>query len=216
LAARDSYPGLGRSTLWEPGRYFCERFRYPITGALEPGRVYPLRLKLYDPATFAEVGAVNPAGSPDNRVGYLRSPAAAVESDAFASALAAFQSAPEGTIALLDAQLDGSALTLRWGVQGAAPGRTLSVLVHLLDSGGALTAQADTPLGGDRYPSWAWSSGEGVEQVITLPLDALDSGSYALLIGLYEPDSFARLPVSAAAGLPTVSDTVEIARIESP
>lgn len=216
LAARDSYPGLGRSTLWEPGRYFCERFRYPITGGLEPRRVYPLRLKLYDPYSFTEVASVNPAGSPDNRIGWLRSPAAAVDSGAFASALAAFRSRPDGTIALLDAQLDGSTLRLRWGVQGSAPGRTLSVLVHLLDSGGALTAQADTPLGGDRYPSWAWSSGEGVEQVITLPLDALDTGRYALVIGLYEPDTFARLPVSVANGLPTASDTVEIARIESP
>jgi hypothetical protein len=216
LAARDSYPGLGRSTLWQPGRYLCERFRYPITGTLEPGRVYPLRLKLYDPNTFEEVGAVNPAGSPDNRIGYLRSPAVAVDPGAFDAALAAFQSAPDGTIALLDAQLDGSSLTLRWGVQGSAPGRMLSVLVHLLDAGGELAAQADTPLGGDRYPSWAWSSGEGVEQVITLPLEALGSGSYALVVGVYEPDSFARLPVSTANGLPTAGDTVEIARIESP
>jgi 4-amino-4-deoxy-L-arabinose transferase-like glycosyltransferase len=216
LAARDSYPGYGRFTRWPSGRSFCERFRYAINGPLEPARVYPLRLKLYDPETFAEVASVNPSGWQDNRIGFLRSPAPQIESAALADALATFSSAPDGQIALLSAQIYSGTLSLRWAVQGTAPGRPLSVLVHLLDSSGQLAAQADTVLGGDRYPSWAWSSGESVEQVIPLPLDALDSGDHALVIGVYEPESFMRLNVTGADGLVTADNTVEIARIRTP
>jgi hypothetical protein len=66
------------------------------------------------------------------------------------------------------------------------------VFVHLVDQDGVILAQHDAMPQADRYPTSLWLAGEFVVDTYDFPL--LDD-AYALRVGLYSPDSGARLPV---------------------
>ncbi|MBN1202476.1 MAG: DUF2142 domain-containing protein, partial [Anaerolineae bacterium] len=84
LAGRESYPGLGTYTLWEPGKAFCDTFDLKITGHLDAGRVYPLALSLFDVASGQTIPFTAADGAPQQVgfIGHVRSPAARVSADA--------------------------------------------------------------------------------------------------------------------------------------
>jgi hypothetical protein len=88
-------------------------------------------------------------------------------------------------------------LTLFWQAREPIAER-LKVFVHLIDAGGLLISQRDSePVGGLR-PTSTWELGEQIvdRHGVLLP-DALPQGEYWLIVGLYDPDSGNRLPVSA-------------------
>jgi hypothetical protein len=93
-------------------------------------------------------------------------------------------------------------LTLFW--QAREPvGENFKVFVHLLNASGQLTAQRDSePVGGLR-PTSTWGVGELVidRYGVLLP-DDLPAGEYQLIVGLYDPVTGNRLPVTAHAGAP--------------
>jgi hypothetical protein len=84
-------------------------------------------------------------------------------------------------------------LTLWWQAL-AAPGDERSVLVHLLDPGGAMVAQADgAPARGGR-PTSQWQVGDTVLDTHTVALPAdLAPGRYTLAFGMYRWPSLERL-----------------------
>jgi len=67
-----------------------------------------------------------------------------------------------------------------------------------------MPAQADGPLGTDLYPNPAWAAGAVVRETRELVLQ-VESGSPALRVGLYDPNTLARVPRADAA-----ADFVEI------
>lgn len=82
----------------------------------------------------------------------------------------------------------------------APPPTNLTAFVHLLDAADRLpparaaVAQADAPPG--PYPTSLWEAGARVQGVFDLALpDDLAPGTYSIFIGVYEPSTFARLPV---------------------
>jgi hypothetical protein len=86
-------------------------------------------------------------------------------------------------------------LTLWWLAQ-SAPGDERSVLVHLLDGGGAKAAQADgAPARGAR-PTTQWRAGDTIVDThsVALPPD-LPPGQYMLVFGMYRWPSLERLPL---------------------
>jgi hypothetical protein len=86
-------------------------------------------------------------------------------------------------------------LTLWWLAQ-SAPGEERSVLIHLLDSGGAKAAQADgAPARGAR-PTTQWRAGDTIVDThsVALPPD-LPPGQYTLVFGMYRWPSLERLPL---------------------
>ncbi|MCC6607797.1 MAG: hypothetical protein IT327_31615 [Anaerolineae bacterium] len=94
-------------------------------------------------------------------------------------------------------------LTLVW--QALANGQTDYVrFVHLIDpAGGAPLAQSDSPPRFGSYPTSQWTSGEIVEDRLSLPLADVPPGSYQLAVGFYSqlaPGQFNRLPVFDEAG----------------
>ncbi len=94
-------------------------------------------------------------------------------------------------------------LTLVW--RALANGQTDYVrFVHLIDpAGGAPPAQSDSPPRFGSYPTSQWTSGEIVEDRLTLPLADVPPGSYQLAVGFYSqpaPGQFNRLPVFDEAG----------------
>lgn len=91
-------------------------------------------------------------------------------------------------------------LTLYWQAQ-QPNGRDYTVFAHLLDAQGHVVAQADGPPQQNRYPTSIWAAGEQIidSHHIQLPED-LPTGSYQLFVGLYDPTTGERLPVTTADG----------------
>lgn len=87
-------------------------------------------------------------------------------------------------------------LRLRWQVQ-SPPGRELATFVHLRETAAAgPIAQGDSvPLGGD-YPTRLWEAGEVIEDQYQVRIPAKTApGRYPLMIGMYEAESVANLPL---------------------
>ncbi|MCS6880966.1 MAG: glycosyltransferase family 39 protein [Oscillochloridaceae bacterium] len=97
------------------------------------------------------------------------------------------------------ATLEGRRLTLTpsWDVR-APLNADLLVFVHVYDAAGMRVAGIDVPPGGaSAPPTSAWQPGQQV--AVPLPIDlpaALPAGVYRLTIGLYDPETFARLPLT--------------------
>ncbi len=88
-------------------------------------------------------------------------------------------------------------VTLVWQAL-ATPAQNYVAFVHLLDQAGNLLAQSDAvPAGG--YATTRWISGEVIvdEHTITLPAD---QAATQVRVGLYDPLSGERLPITSAAG----------------
>lgn len=98
------------------------------------------------------------------------------------------------------AVLEGRRLTLTpsWDVR-APLGADLLLFVHVYDAAGARVAGIDVPPGGASVPpTSAWLPGQQV--AVPLPIDLpadLPAGVYRLTAGLYDPTTFARLPLTS-------------------
>jgi hypothetical protein len=84
-------------------------------------------------------------------------------------------------------------------------GRDLRLVVRLVDDGGQTRARHDATIGGQASGTSRWpSQGVGSDSV-ELPLPAsVEPGQYSLALGVTDPASGARIPVSAEAGLPPI------------
>ena len=101
-------------------------------------------------------------------------------------------------------------LTLYWEPL-AIPERDYTVFVHLAGADGRPVAQRDGyPLGG-RYPTGLWRPGEVIRDAVELTVPADASGTYRLLVGMYDPRTLERLPVGGTAG--RTGDHVEAGRV---
>ena len=91
-------------------------------------------------------------------------------------------------------------VTLYWR-SAAANDTYATIFVHLLDSVGNILAQQDSPPVQGTYPLPVWTPGFIIadEHRLTLPADA-PSGPYRLAIGLYDPVTLTRWPVTTANG----------------
>jgi hypothetical protein len=87
------------------------------------------------------------------------------------------------------------------------------VFVQLVGPGGVLSQWDAAPASWDR-PTTGWIEGEVVvdEVVLAIPVDA-PKGTYALIAGMYDPDSFERLGVIDAAGA-VIGDHVALAEVQ--
>jgi hypothetical protein len=89
-------------------------------------------------------------------------------------------------------------ITLFWHALELVPDR-YSVFIHLLDAGGTLRAQIDSPPLAGARPTTGWLPGEYLTDPYSLVLPAdLPPGTYRLEVGLYRPETGERLPVAGA------------------
>ncbi len=91
-------------------------------------------------------------------------------------------------------------LTLTWHALPAFR-RSITRFVHIVPREGAPVpiSQADGILGGFAHPVERWAEGEWVQETITVPLPP-DGSEWRILVGLYDPASGSRLPVTPDAG----------------
>lgn len=94
--------------------------------------------------------------------------------------------------------------------------RSYTVFVHLVDAAGRIVAQHDgIPANGD-LPTNIWLAGEVIADPHTLWLPPdLPAGQYALRVGLYDPATGQRLPVTDPASQP-IGDQVLLGEFDLP
>ena len=105
----------------------------------------------------------------------------------------------------------GEALALRsfWQVEQPFP-NDLFIFVHLLDAEGKRVAQRDSPPWQGRFPTSSWQPGSLIIDVNDLYLPpTLPPGQYRLVLGMFDPASFAR-PLVTLDGVPLPEAMVEI------
>jgi len=100
-------------------------------------------------------------------------------------------------------------LTLYWQAT-ARFSKSYKVFTHLVGPDGKIHGQYDAlPLDGNA-PTTSWAPGEVLTDLYTIPVDAnAPPGTYDLVVGLYDPDSGARLPLAG-----NKSDTVTVTKIQ--
>lgn len=121
-------------------------------------------------------------------------------------------------LALAGYQMDGDSLQLdlAWNIREATPD-DLTVFVHLYGPDGHLMSQDDGyPLRG-LSPFWLWDSGQVLRdrRTLTFPADS-PSGSYAVAVGLYDPETGHRLSAEDLNGNPLPDDAAILLQIERP
>jgi hypothetical protein len=92
-------------------------------------------------------------------------------------------------------------ITPAWDVQAAMPGGWFS-FVHVLDAAGRRIAQIDAPIDEGLFETWQAGQQFGGPLPIALPPDA-PPGPYRVALGVYRPDSGARLPLQRGDALPS-------------
>lgn len=87
-------------------------------------------------------------------------------------------------------------LTLYWQTINRPP-ENYRLFVHLVNEAGEIVGQIDPLPGNGLRPTKGWRPGEVItdQPILSLPPD-LPPGTYTLWLGLYQPDTGARLPVT--------------------
>jgi len=197
---------------WPPSLYV----RNPLTLVLPPD-LPPMRYTLVAGLTDPEGGARLPVsgceGCPDPAGGdalpladvWVLSPAGVDEQDVPNR----LDLGLGETITLLGYELtegDPARLTLYWRAEAPVEdGYTL--FVHALDADGEIIAQFDAPPLDGLYPTDAWLPGQ---IIVDARLLVLPEAARALSVGLYDPASLTRLPVTDAGGARLADDVIRI------
>ena len=197
--------GLGKypTSQWVIGQPFCEVYRLPVlTEWAERPLVIPLRIGFYDIADGTPLLAEAPEGYEVDfvTVGEVKIvpeqiapapvPPQQMKADfAQGVSLVGYELRREG---------DGTIVSLWWEAEQPLDG-DYTVFVHLVDSAGQLVAQSDLPpqTAQGVYPTSFWGAGETIvtEQFLPWPLLADEMADLSLIVGLYRPSDFGRLPL---------------------
>ena len=112
----------------------------------------------------------------------------------------------------LDPDAGQLTVTLHWQAL-ARPDRSYKFFLHLVNTAtGELVAQADYIPRDWTYPTDWWAAGEFVVDTAVLPLNDVGSGTYQLLLGLYDPDTGQRL-LATSEDSSTPMDAISLTEI---
>ena len=218
------YDGLYPTTAWGPGEMVRDTFALTVPADTPPG-LYDVQVGWYPstPLPALRLGTGG-AGAPSSQD---RLPVGGGNAFRVAVLPVAWDGTGLQAMIPLGARF-GEVLTLEgytWQVERGVVSMTLcwstdaylnsdyTVFVHLVasDDGGRVLAQGDAPPLGGRWPTSLWLPGVALDDVHTIPLPSdLPSGTYRLLVGLYDPATGDRLR------LPDGTDGVRLSEIKLP
>lgn len=200
--------GMVPTSDWEAGQIWRDDYRVYVTpGAEAPARLQ-IRVSLYHPAADADLPASGPSGE--------RLPLLTVGEARLASTSSAKEPIPDTRlevpfsdgISLLGYSLmpqraqpgDTVKVTLYWQAS-ARPSQNYTIFVHLMDGDGEQLVVADGPPVSGYFPTSYWRAGDMVDDEHALALAAdLEPDEYGIAVGLYDPDTGARLARQDGAG----------------
>jgi len=170
------------------------------------GGTYTVTVELVDPATGARAGQLLSVGQVEvqalRRV--FERPEVEVPVEAFFGdglRLLGYDLRPA-----LWPEARGLDVTLHWQAMQRME-VAFKFFAHLLDlETGELVAQADVMPHDWTYPTHWWEKGEFVSDEITLSVSDVPAGVYRVVIGVYDPETGARLPITDAAGTGRAED----------
>lgn len=206
IGSRDSYPGHGLlpTRLWRPGQIIRDTYWLPVAAdAAAPG-IARINVALYTREGKRDLPALDPGGNQVTPiVGRLK-----ITGTSSSTPKPQNESGYNfgNQVRLIGYDLPasgdpgpGQKLVLYWKrVGNIATDYTL--FLHILDSADNIVAQIDQPPGNGENPTSLWDEGEIVTDSLTLP--ATPPNTYRIEIGLYDPATGERLPVSDAKGNP--------------
>jgi hypothetical protein len=209
-SADELNPGDIPTSRWPPSLYVRNPLALALPADLPPIR-YTLMAGLYDPDSDARLPVTGcdgcPASGDASPLAYVwvSSPGVVGKRDI-----------PNrldlrlgDQITLLGYELvgtDPAALVLYWRAVAAVEGRH-TVFVHALDADGEIVAQFDAPPLDGLYPTDAWLPGQIIRDTHNLDLPG---SVQALSVGLYDPASMTRLPVTDGSGARVPDDAIRI------
>ncbi|WP_374687985.1 ArnT family glycosyltransferase [Promineifilum sp.] len=194
IANLHSYHGRGLypATLWPQGAIIADRFAVRIEPEAEAPVLGRIFARVNGGAPGIEVATVKitphtPPPAPDAWLAEIGDHIALV-----ATNITPAEARP-GQIVYVEA---------RWYVPRGTPQRDYTTLIHLGQPDRPPLSTGDSPpLGGD-YPTRAWSNGETIDDRYELVIPAdLAAGRYPIWIGMYDPASGTRLPVTVEGEL---------------
>ncbi len=205
---RDAHaePGGLPTDAWPVRGVVTERYIFAPPGALPPGE-YALELAFTRPnlAPFGEPLRVATLSRPPDVSRTPLSPDHPLDITVGNVITLAGYDAPERL-----APGDPLRLALYWQMEDLVE-RDFKVFVHLFAPEGALVAQSDVVPVGWSYPTTAWQPGETIRDVHLILLDGdLPRGDYRVLVGMYDPETGARLPLRDAQGTPLADDAAPL------
>jgi hypothetical protein len=194
IANLHSYHGRGLypATLWPPGAIIADRFAVRV----EPDAAAPVLSRV-----FARVSG----GAPGIEVATIKiAPHASLPApDTWLAEIGDHIALVETSITPTQARPGQIVhVEMRWYVPRGTPQRDYTTLIHLGQPDRPPFSTGDSPpLGGD-YPTRAWGNGETIEDRYDLLIPAdLAPGRYPIWIGMYDPASGSRLPVTVEGEL---------------
>jgi hypothetical protein len=91
-------------------------------------------------------------------------------------------------------------LTLYWQALGGMDA-SYTVFTHLMDDAHRIWGQKDNPPASGTFPTSEWREDEVVEDSYVIPVQGdAPPGTYRLMVGMYDPQTMQRLPVSGQGG----------------
>ena len=214
LDRHTSFPGRGNfaTSLWQPGQVFRDVYWVGMGQTARDslpslGRV-SVAMYCYSATGDRYLPTSNDQGqSLGDSVSFGRLKLAAPELPSAAAALPALRF--DDSIALETFRASPAAypfgaemaLDFNWAAL-AQPAKDYTLFLHLVDQAGNTLSGNDRPLTEGYYPSSLWQAGEQIAHHQTLPMPAtLPAGDYTVRIGLYDPATGERLPITDAAGV---------------
>lgn len=212
--ARDGYSTL----LWTPGEVITDAFGVPVDLDAPPG-IYTIDLGLYrqtdnGPMSLPLIVEGQTTGQTSVRLGPIKvgDPPPDIVTAVATPQVWVRQSLGDQIVLLgydLAPQVDSLALILYWQAN-ASPLLDYTTFVHLRDESNQNVAQRDGPPVSGQYPTSLWDSGEVIVDKISLSLDNVPSGTYTLVVGLYDPVTEERLPVPGNPANEIPLETIEL------
>lgn len=201
IAKLHSYHGRGLypANLWPPGAIIADRFAVRVEKTAVAPVLARAFVNLAGETASVEVGSIkiNPPEWPEPA-----DPAVAQLGEGIALTAVSFTptTARPGTEVTI---------TVQWQAT-AVPATDYTSLIHLAQPNQPPLATGDRPPLNGQYPTHIWAAGEVINDSYTLLVpDGLSDGRYPLWIGMYNPETLARLPLTVD-GLRQPNDAYQI------
>ncbi|MEZ4661261.1 MAG: phospholipid carrier-dependent glycosyltransferase [Caldilineaceae bacterium] len=199
---------------WRMDEAFCQRLRLRLPNEISAGR-YELNLTTTDAVSHSEAESALGSIALQPSLRNFSLPTPLTPANALFGSLVG-----KSEIALAGVQIGEQSpteytlpVTLVWQAQ-TAPLASYTTFVHLVDRQGQIVSQSDAlPAGG--YTTNQWAPGEVVLDPHQLKLpDDLASGTYTLIVGLYDALSGQRLWAIDDAGQALQDNAAQVTKVE--